>query len=110
MDKVLSLLGLCRKAGRLQAGFDACREAARGKRAALLIAAGDVSEKTYKNLRYEAGRAGIQAVRIRAGMEELSRACGIRAGVAAVTDEGFAGALLKEYGNEPESFKREKEE
>ena len=75
-----------------------------------LIAAGDVSEKTYKNLRYEAGRAGIQAVRIQAGMAELSKACGIKAGVVAVTDEGFAGALLKEYGGIPESQQREKEE
>ena len=110
MDKVLSLLGLCRRAGRLQAGFDVCRETARAKEAALLIAAGDVSEKTYKNLRYEAGRAGIQAVRIQAGMAELSKACGIKAGVVAVTDEGFAGALLKEYGGIPESQQREKEE
>lgn len=43
-------------------------------------------------------------------MAELSKACGIKAGVVAVTDEGFAGALLKEYGELPESQQREKEE
>ncbi len=53
MDKLLSLLGLAKRAGRLEAGFDACAGAARAKRAALLIAAKDVSEKTFKNLRYE---------------------------------------------------------
>lgn len=110
MDKVLSLMGLCRRAGRLQAGFDACRDAARAGKAALLLAASDVSEKTFKNLRYEADRAGIEAVRIETDMEELGRACGVRAGVAAVCDRGFAGAILKEYGNEQLDQQREKEE
>ena len=110
MDKVLSLLGLCRRAGKLQPGFDKCRESARTKKAALLVAARDISEKTYKNLCYEADRAGIESIRVGADMAELSRACGIRAGVAAVTDKGFAGALLKEYGNEPENREQEKEE
>lgn len=96
MNKVLSLLGLARRAGRLEAGFDACQKAARTGRAALLAAAEDISDKTYKNLRYEAQRAGIPAVRLGASMAELSHACGVRAGVAAVNDKGFAGAVLKE--------------
>lgn len=110
MDKVLSLMGLCRRAGRLKAGFDACREASRNGKAALLIAAADVSPKTYKNLCYEADRAGIEAIRLWADMAELGRACGVRAGVAAVCDRGFAGALLKEYGYGPKDPQREKEE
>lgn len=96
MNKLLSLLGLCRRAGRLEAGFDACQKAARTGRAALLAAAEDISEKTYKNLRYEADRAGIPAVRLAASIEELGHACGVRAGVAAVCDKGFAAAVRKE--------------
>lgn len=96
MNKLLSLLGLARRAGRLEAGFDACRAAAREGRSALLLAAADVSPKTYKNLQYEAERAGIPAARTRAGMLELGRACGVRAGVVSVNDKGFALALQKE--------------
>lgn len=96
MDKVLSLLGLCRRAGRLAFGFDMCQEAARSGQAALLLAAGDVSEKTFKNLRYEAERARIPAIRVKPSMSELGHACGIKAGVVAVTDKGFAKVLLKE--------------
>ena len=107
MDKELSLLGLCRKAGKLQWGFDMCRESARAKKAALLVAAVDVSEKTYKNLRYEADRAGIRAVRLSADMAELGRACGIRAGVASVEDPGFAKAILKERGDRDPGEKEE---
>ncbi len=96
MNKLLSLLGLARRAGRLEAGFDACRAAAREGRAALLLAAEDISPKTYKNLQYEAERAGIPVARVPAGMVELGRACGVRAGVVSVNDKGFAQALQKE--------------
>lgn len=94
-NKLLSLLGLARRAGKLEAGYDAAVQAARGHKAKLMAAARDISDKTFKNLRYEAEREGIPAVRVPALMSELSKACGIRAGVAAVTDEGFAKAVLE---------------
>lgn len=93
MDKLLSLLGLARRAGKLEPGFDAAVTAARGRKAALLVAARDISEKTVKNLRYEGDRVGIATLRLPCGMEELSHACGLRAGVLAVTDPGFAKAV-----------------
>ncbi len=105
-DKVMSLLGLARRAGKLEAGFDATVSAARKGTARLLLAASDVSEKTYKNLEYEAKRAEIPVVRLKAGMEEAGRACGVRAGVLAVTDQGFARAVL----NAAEQMERKKEE
>ena len=103
-DKVLSLLGLARRAGKLEAGFDAAVSAARAKKARLLLAAQDVSEKTVKNLQYEGDRVEIPTVRVKAGMEETSRACNVRAGVLAVTDQGFAAALLKELEREKEEI------
>ena len=74
--------------------------------AALAAGAEDLSPKTWKNLRYEAESAGVPAVRLLAGMEELGRACGKKAGVFAVTDEGFAKAIL----GMTDVVKREKEE
>lgn len=94
-DKILSLLGLCRKAGKLEGGFEMCKLAARQGEARLLIAAVDISEKTCKNLRFEAEQAGIPCVRVDTPMEKLGRACGLRAGVLAVTDSGFAQKLLE---------------
>ncbi|WP_369298509.1 L7Ae/L30e/S12e/Gadd45 family ribosomal protein [uncultured Neglectibacter sp.] len=103
-DKALSLLGLARRAGKIEAGFDAAVSAARGKKAKLLVAAEDVSEKTVKNLKYEGDRAGIPTVRVKAGMEETGHACGVRAGVLAVTEQGFATALLKVLEQEKEEL------
>ena len=92
-DKLLSLLGLAKRAGKLEPGFDGAVAAVRSGKASLLLAAGDISEKTVKNLRYEGDRAGVPTLRIQAGMEEVGRACGVRAGVLAVTDKGFSKAV-----------------
>ena len=89
-DKLLSLLGLAKRAGKIEPGFDAAVAAARSGKASLLLAARDISEKTVKNLRYEGDRAGVPTLRIQAGMEELGRACGL-----AVTDKGFSKAVQK---------------
>lgn len=105
-NNVLSLLGLVRRAGKLEAGFDAAAASAREKKARLLLAASDVSAKTFKNLCYEGERAGIPAVRMPWTMEETGRACGVKAGVLAVTDQGFAKALKTRMEERPQ----EKEE
>lgn len=111
MNKALNLLSMARRAGRIEPGYDASAKAARTGRAALLAAAADISEKTYKNLRYEADRAGVPAVRLPVDMERLGRACGVRAGVLAVTDPGFAQAVLAALEKEaPELAERKKED
>lgn len=97
-DKTLSLLGLIRRAGKLELGFDAAVAAAREGRAQLLLAAEDVSEKTLKNVRFEAERAGVPVIELLADMEKTGKACGKKAGVLAVTDRGFAKALEKAMG------------
>lgn len=95
-DKTLSLLGLSRRAGKLTAGFDAAVQAARERKAVLLLAAADISEKTFQNLSFEGGRAGAQTLRLRTSIAETGKACGVKAGVFAVTDKGFAEAIRKE--------------
>lgn len=92
-DKLLSMLGMARKAGRLKAGYDVSVELIRNGKAALTIAAGDISEKTYKNLEYEAGKKDVPVLRLETDMQSLSRACGIKAGVIVLTDQGFAKSI-----------------
>ncbi len=105
--KALSLLGLARRAGKLELGFEAAAAAARSGKALLLLAAKDISEKTFKNLCYEGNRAGIPVFRLGSDMEETGHACGMkRAGVLAVTEQGLAQALQNAMEQEPQ----EKEE
>ncbi len=90
MDKVLNMLGLARRAGKLGGGYDATVEKIKAGQARLVVTAGDISEKTLKNLKYEAGKQNVAVRQIAAGIAELGRACGIRAGIVVVNDEGFA--------------------
>lgn len=94
-DKLLSMLGMARRAGKLQAGFDLVVETVKAGKADLVLAAADISEKTFKNLKYEAEKQQVKSVRIHAPMEELGKACGIKAGVIVITDGGFAKAIVK---------------
>lgn len=111
-DEILSLLGLARRAGKVEAGFKAAAGSAREKKAWLLLATRDISEKTFKNLKYEGDRVQIPTVRLEASIDEAGKACGVKAGVLAVTDRGFAKAILTKLTlpGKPEHRAEEKEE
>ncbi len=49
-DKLLSALGLCKKAGALKLGFDPVKEAVLKGKAYLVLTASDLSEKTKKRV------------------------------------------------------------
>ena len=92
-DRLLSLLGLARRAGKLSLGSDAAREAARKGRCPLVLFASDLSPRTVRSVgAAAAGKA--QTVVLRVNMDEIGCAIGKRTGVLAVNDEGFAKRLL----------------
>ena len=93
-DKMLSMLGLCRRAGKLNAGYDLCVDKIKQGQARLALVASDISEKTYKNLCYEAAHMQIPVRRIKHDREVLGKACGIKAGIVVITDEGFTKAIV----------------
>jgi len=102
-DRILGLLGLMKRAGKLTAGFDAAKDRIKGKTAVLIALAGDTSEKTEKSIRFTAEEYGVKLVRIPPLMEDIGRAIGRKkAGVLAVTDSGFAEKLLTLSGKEDE--------
>ncbi len=90
----LSLLGLVRKAGKLLIGFAASKQACTAKKAKLVIAACNISEKSFKEINYFGGK-DIPIFRVKFSIDEISAAIGIKAGIVAVCDEGFAIAITK---------------
>ena len=92
-DKLLSLLGLARRAGKLALGADAAEEALCGGKAALAVLAADISPRTEEAARRAAARYGVPVCKLRWTMDRLGAAVGKRAGVIAVKDAGFAGAI-----------------
>lgn len=93
MNKMLSVLGLARRAGKLNWGFDTAVEAVRGGTCGVVILAADLSDKTKKNVRYEAEKHNVPVLESAFTMEEVSAAIGKKTGVLAVCDRGFAEKL-----------------
>lgn len=93
MNKLLSLLGLSRRAGKLIYGYDAAVEAIKNKKAVCALYASDISPKTEKNLIFEAEKAGIEVIKLKVTIEEAGDAIGKKAGVFALCDSGFQKAL-----------------
>lgn len=87
--KLLGLVTICRKAGKLVCGFDPAGEAVASGRAVCLLLAQDASPRTVKEARFQWG----QQVPIRETpltMEALEQCFHRRVAVMAVCDEGFA--------------------
>lgn len=94
-DPVLSMLGLCRRAGRLSVGTEAVMTAIKRKKSRLVVIASDISPKTEKELRFTAKDTDLPIIRIPHPLLEVGHAIGVGAGVVSVDDDGFAGAIVK---------------
>ncbi len=94
-EKFLSMLGLSRRAGKLTWGFDQVMEAVKSGKASGVIVACDISEKTFKNIKFETDKKDLRILRAEIPQEELSFYAGVRAGVYAVTDGGFFKRLCE---------------
>lgn len=103
-NPLLSMLGICRAAGKLSIGSEASTAAVKSGKARLVVIAGDISQKTEKELRYAAKDSDIPIIRINETLLELSRAIGIKAGVVSVNDAGLAGAVQSRCRNTGEEI------
>ena len=102
-QKLLSALGLCRKAGKLICGTPMICDALRGaKKPYAVIMASDNSENTQKKLGDKCGFYGVELIRVELDGEILSSAIGKsgRISAVAVTDENLCrlikGAIKSE--------------
>ena len=93
MDKLLSLMGLCRRAGKLGVGHDAVFDAVRKGRARTVILTCDASARHEREL--EAASFPGRIVRAGFTMEQAGLATGKRSCIFSVEDAGFATAIEK---------------
>lgn len=102
MNKLLSLMTICRKAGQLSMGFDPMKEALANGKAAAVIVAADISPKTEKEVRYFADRKQVPVAKTKCTIDEIHFCVGKKAGILTVCGEGFAKKALDICGNETE--------
>ena len=89
-DQFLSLLGLSRVSQKAAFGFDAAVKAMKTSRVHLLVSACDLSAKTKKELEFHCSETGTHILRSRYSIFEITAAVGLKTGVVAITDWGFA--------------------
>ena len=100
MDKLLNLIGLAQKAGRLAAGA-----AARARDARLILVAADAAENSVRRVRHFADAGQCLWCRIGADKDALGRAVGRSScAMLAVMDIGFAEAIAKKLAEGDERF------
>lgn len=93
-DRILSLLGICRRAGKLVIGADPAVDSVKKGRAQLLIYAKDFSQKSLKPVLMAAHANDTKILGLNRTKEEISLAVGKLCGVMAVEDKGFADKLV----------------
>ncbi|MFI3325060.1 MAG: ribosomal L7Ae/L30e/S12e/Gadd45 family protein [Clostridia bacterium] len=100
MSKILSLLGLCRRAGKLSSGFDSTMEALKKPIAKLVVVSKEISPKTLENIEFNAKKVNVPLIIIDEDILEISKAIGKKAGVLAVTSKDFAKGIHDAYKKE----------
>ncbi len=97
VTRALSMIGLCKKAGRLVSGVPLVCDAVREGRVELTVYASLASANSVKRITDKCASYDVNAVAIDVTPEQLGKAIGKSGAVAAVgiADRGFAQAILK---------------
>lgn len=106
MEKILSMIGLAHKAGRVEIGEEPVGSAARAKKARIILVAGDAAASSVRRAMGFANTGSCLCLVIPTSKEELGRALGrTSCAMAAITDMGFADAIAKKLAAlDPQRF------
>ena len=106
IEPVLSLLGIAKKAGRVEIGEEPVGAAARAKKARVILVAADAGPSSQRRAFSFAESGACLCLTVPADKDALGRALG-RSSVAmcAVTEIGLAGAIVKKLAAlDPERY------
>lgn len=98
-ERILSLLGLARRAGKISIGHDAAIGAIVKNKAKLCVMSRDSSERLKKEFSHacEFQNKNIALIILSEDMLSFSKAVGCKCAVLTVDDEGFANKILSLY-------------
>lgn len=97
MDKVLGMLGMAKRAGKVISGSFLCEKAIRDGQAALVLIAADMSDNAKQDIIRLCGHNGVHYIEY-ADKEALGNSIGAgERAVISVNDRNFADAVLAKY-------------
>lgn len=94
-DKVLSLMGLCRRAGKIAMGNDVVIESVLSKKSKLVICACDLSQRTARGILMASHENNVKVLTINRTKEQMGDALGKYCAVCSIEDSGFAKKLCE---------------
>ncbi|MEE0265919.1 MAG: ribosomal L7Ae/L30e/S12e/Gadd45 family protein [Acutalibacteraceae bacterium] len=94
-DKLLSFLGLCRRAGKMTIGNDAAVEAIINNEACLILLVSDISPRTEKSVTEAAQANNVKVIKLSYSKDQVSNSLGKLTAVISVNDEGFAKKIIQ---------------
>lgn len=94
-DRLLSFLGLCRRAGKLVIGNDPVKESIDTDKALLVITASDISQNTLKKIKPLIDESKVPYYTVSRTKDEISFSLGKACAILSVTDKGFADKLTE---------------
>lgn len=105
-DKVLSMLGLARRAGRLSMGHDMAQQAIKRKKAKAVFLCADSSDRLKREFEKAAQQYanGIPVLKTDVTMDEIHYSVGSRAGVITIDDENFSSKIISLLEQEEEAY------
>ena len=105
MERILSMIGLAKKAGFVEIGEEPVGSAARAKHARVILVAGDAAASSVRRAYSFAQSGSCLCLTVDATKDQLGSALGrTSVAMAAVTDIGFANALVKKLAAKDEKF------
>lgn len=99
-DRILSMLGICKRAGKLITGADTTIDSIRKNKAKLVIFANDLSKNSRSSVEAVAAEHGVKTLTLNRSKEETGFALGKLCGVMTTEDKGFADKLKELIENE----------
>lgn len=97
-QKVINLLTICRKAGKMVTGFDVSLKALKEGSSRCILIASNTSPKTVKELKFQISKSNILNVDLLLmpiTIEDVDNSINVYAGIIAICDDGFSKAFKK---------------
>ncbi|MDR3314800.1 MAG: hypothetical protein LBS96_10175 [Oscillospiraceae bacterium] len=92
--KLLSLLGLCRKANLAGFGHDAAKKALRDKRARLCLLGSEASPRLREEFRALTAEANVPLLELALTAAQIKQAAQVPAGVITINEKGLARKIF----------------
>jgi len=96
-SKILSMMGLARRAGKLSMGHDMALESIKKRKARLLIFCSDVSPRLISE--FEKKNCNLPMIKSDITMDEVDFSIGKKVGVMTVDDENFSKRLIELFND-----------